>query len=647
MDRRGKCLLLLGALLWSTLAGVCSVRRAEAYTKVSTFRELKKACEKQGEDTIELLNDVSIEGPVVIRGDKKILGNGYRLERSKAKGRIYGGCMFLVQGGDCQWKNVIVSGGGKSKNLSGNVFGRLVEIRRGSMVIGDKCVFCDNVNDRLAVDGGGAVRIGSKGVCTMRAGEIRNNQNVSRGAAFLIERGGCLTMKGGSIRNNKVTGAGAVKGFDGRGGAIYSEGKVTIEGGSIAGNRSYAYQEGGVRYGGMGAAVYADAGSNLYINGGVFTDNQDDQHSPFWIKGQVALGGRPVLERIYLSSRVYIRTRDSFCPRGRVWVHPENCRSGVCIVKGKRAPFELVADKQYKLVRRQGCFFLEKIDQVKKKQKAEEVPEPSPSSAKRKIGKPEIYCKPANFVFYVGEMVDRKVMLHGVRGEDPEEGDITKNVKIIQPKQEHLATDRERCGQILYEVRNKRGVKAQKKISYQIKKNRPPMIRTAPRFLFVSEVAGYTMQQWKRLLLQECKLSDDCDSIDELQYAAKIKLNQLAESRAGIWDAELTVQDQYGHRFYMKQGEKRRYGRGAKTVVKIPVTLVDDLEVGRKDAGYVRFTEPGAEDGVVEEWSFTADQIKKVRVFMDRREDPFGRETNQKFLHIFGECKRNEEDACG
>ena len=100
-------------------------------------------------------------------------------------------------------------------NIVGKVFGRLVEVRQGSMMIGEKCFFCDNINDRMAVDGGGAIQIGSKGSCTMKAGEVRNNQNVSRGAGFLVEKGGCLTVKGGSIRNNKVTGVGAVKNFDG------------------------------------------------------------------------------------------------------------------------------------------------------------------------------------------------------------------------------------------------------------------------------------------------------------------------------------------------------------------------------------------------------------------------------------------------
>lgn len=187
------------------------VRKAEAQIKVSTFRELRSAFGGQGEEMIELLNDVAIEGPIVIRGNKKIDGRGHILERSKEKGRVYGGCLFLVQGGNCQWENVTVSGGGRNRNIVGKVFGRLVEVRQGSMMIGEKCFFCDNINDRLAVDGGGAIQIGSKGSCTMKAGEVRNNQNVSRGAGFLVEKGGTLTVKGGSLRNNKVTGAGAVK----------------------------------------------------------------------------------------------------------------------------------------------------------------------------------------------------------------------------------------------------------------------------------------------------------------------------------------------------------------------------------------------------------------------------------------------------
>ncbi|MCI5730857.1 MAG: hypothetical protein MR304_04865 [Eubacterium sp.] len=629
------------------------VRKVEAQIKVSTFRELRSACGNQGDEEIELLNDVAVEGPIVIQGNKKIDGRGHILERSKDKGKVYGGCLFLVQGGNCQWENVTVSGGGRNRNIVGKVFGRLVEVRQGSMMIGEKCFFCDNINDRLAVDGGGAIQIGSKGSCTMKAGEIRNNQNVSRGAGFLVEKGGALTVKGGSLRNNKVTGAGAVKNFDGRGGAIYSEGKVSIEGGTIAGNQANGYQEGENRYGGIGAAVYVASCSSLYVSGGAFRENRDDKKSPFWIKGNLTLAGRPVLERIYLSSGVSIRTDATFYPEEKVSVLPEKYKSGICVAKGTKTPFKLAAKKQYQLEkRRDGCYLVKIVQKPASTKKPEEkkaeskLPvSPSSSPTNREAETPTIFAKKSHFVFYVDEIVNRQVLLYGVKAEDCRGGDITEAVKIIGMENGVLSTNKTKRGELFYEVGDQRGVKIQKKVTYEIRKNRSPVIHTASRFLFVTEVQGYTKPQWKDLLLQGCALSDDCEKLSDLAESTEVEIPEMKEIRAGTWDAVVKVRDQYGHRFYMKKGEKRRYGKGAITSVKVSVTLVDYSELGQTEAGYIRSVEPDKGVAQEEEWSFTAEQVKKIQRFMDEREDPFNQSTNQEFLRLFVTCRRYEEDV--
>ena len=639
-------LIFLVFLLWP-------VRKAEAQIKVSTFRELRSAFGGQGEEMIELLNDVAIEGPIVIRGNKKIDGRGHILERSKEKGRVYGGCLFLVQGGNCQWENVTVTGGGRNRNIVGKVFGRLVEVRQGSMMIGEKCFFCDNINDRLAVDGGGAIQIGSKGSCTMKAGEVRNNQNVSRGAGFLVEKGGCLTVKGGSIRNNKVTGVGAVKNFDGRGGAIYSEGQVSIEGGIIAGNQASGYRERENRYGGIGAAIYVASHSSLFVGGGVFQANRDEKRSPFWILGNVTLAGKPVLERIYLSSRVSIRTNETFYPEEKVSVLPEKYKSGICIAKGARIPFSLAAKKSYQLEKRSdGCYIVKTLQKPTSTKKPDKKnPEikfptsPSPSPAGRKAERPKIYVEKSHFVFYVDEIVNRQVLLYGVKAEDSRGRDITEAVNIIEPEKGVLLTDKTRRGEICYEVGNPKGVKTKKKVTYEIRKNRPPVVHTAPRFLFVTEVQGYTKQQWKELLLQGCALSDDCEKLSDLEESTEVEVPDMKGIRAGTWEMVVNVRDQYGHRFYMEKREKRSYGKGTMTSVNISVTLVDYSELGQTEAGYIRFVEPDKGDVPEEEWSFTAEQVKKIQRFMDGREDPFDQSTNQQFLRIFEMCKRYEEDV--
>ena len=634
-------------LLFSFVLGPS--RQTQAYVKVSSFQEFQVVCREQKQETIELLQNILIEEPVIIRGDKKIDGNGFRLERSGKKGSVYGGCLFVVKNGSCLWENVTVSGGGKSKNVIGKVFGRLVEIRQGTMIIGENCVFCDNVNDRLAVDGGGAIQIGSKGNCIMKAGEIRNNEIVSKGAGFLVEKGGCLTVKGGSIRDNQVTGVGAVKGFDGRGGAIYCEGKVSIEGGTIIGNRAVSYQQGKEVYGGMGGAVYVESGAALYVGGGAFRANQDRKKSAFWIQGGITLSGKPTLERIYLATGVHIKTYSSFFPKKEVILLPQRYKMGLCLTKGKQMPFKLVTKTNYQLEkRRDGCYIGKVVsNSAKEKERKKEMPKSVSSaihtSSLKKEEKPRIFCKKTHFVFYVGELVKRETMLYGIRALDSKDGDITAKVNIISPQTDNLSTDREGCGQIIYGVKNRRGVGARRKVTYQIRKNHSPVVQTAPRFLFLTEVAGYTKQQWKNLLLQGCHLVDDQETSADLRDSTTVDIREIKDKGAGTWEVLLEVQDQYGHRFYMRKGERKRYGKGRRTYAKISVTLVDYSDLGQEDAGYVRFVEPGTENHVEEEWHFSAEQVEQIRGFMDARENPFDQSTNLQFLRTFGACKRHEE----
>ena len=175
-----------------------------------------------------------------------------------------------------------VGGDTKSK-----IFGRLIEVRQGTLVIGKGCFLRDNVNETLAVNGGGAVEIGSGGICIMKAGSVHNNRNVSGGAAFYVKKGGRLMIQGGVITGNKTIGIGAVEGFDGRGGAIYSEGSVWFKGGVISGNMAKGYRKGDICYGGVGGAVYVAKGGSLYVQGGTLTNNPDERKEQIYADGKV------------------------------------------------------------------------------------------------------------------------------------------------------------------------------------------------------------------------------------------------------------------------------------------------------------------------------------------------------------------------
>ena len=272
--------------LFFALSLCVSVRPVLAKRMVSDFSEFKQLCESDTKETIELTSDIIVDEPVVIRGEKIIHGRGHNLVRSALHGKVYGGCLFLVQGKKCEWSCVTVSGSA-GENTKSKIFGRLIEVRQGTLVIGKGCFLQDNVNETLAANGGGAVEIGSGGVCIMKAGSVRNNRNVSGGAAFYVKKGGRLLIQGGVITGNKTIGIGAVEGFDGRGGAIYSEGSVWFKGGVISGNTAKGYRKGDICYGGVGGAVYVAKGGSLYVQGGTLTNNPDERKEQIYADGKV------------------------------------------------------------------------------------------------------------------------------------------------------------------------------------------------------------------------------------------------------------------------------------------------------------------------------------------------------------------------
>lgn len=619
------------------------IKGASALVKVTTNQELRQVLAQEGIRKVELQADLMVDGPMTICGEKQIDGQGHCITRSSKRGQIYGGSLFVVQKGRCEWKNVTISGGGASKAVIGKVFGRLIEVRQGMLVIGEGCVLCDNINDRLAVDGGGALQIGAGGSCVMKAGVIRGNATRSKGAGVAIENGGRFTMTGGSIRNNRVVGAGVAEGFDGRGGAIYNNGKLVIKGGTIQNNRAKAYTKDGVQYGGAGSAVYAEAGSSTDMSGGRMAGNRDDRRCPIWMCGQLTLSGRPVLARIYLDRTVVIRSNNAFRPAGSVEVEPAAYVSGTRIAEGRIESFSLVKKNGYGLERKGAGIY------IVRKKKGSKVPSSTlPKTPKKKVSRgkidaaPIIQCKRKEFVFSVGEEVDRDALMSGVSAIDSEGGDITNRIRILEPEQLH--TDRVGKGEIVYEVESRRGIRVKKKGSYRIQKNRPPMVRIAPRFLFLWEVEGYTEQQWKELLLDGCVLSDDCESSQELAETTTVEYMDLKEIKAGYREIALTVQDQSGHRFYMKKGEKRRYGAGKRVTVKIPVTLVDHSEQ-EGVTGHVQSVEPDQQERVEEEWVFSSEQVRGIQNFMDEREDPFALETNHEFLRLYGKCRKRKEES--
>ena len=126
--------------LFFALSLCVSVRPVLAKRMVSDFSEFKQWCESDTKETIELTSDIIVDEPVVIRGEKIIHGRGHNLVRSALHGKVYGGCLFLVQGKKCEWSQLTVSGSA-GENTKSKIFGRLIEVRQGTLVIGNRRLY--------------------------------------------------------------------------------------------------------------------------------------------------------------------------------------------------------------------------------------------------------------------------------------------------------------------------------------------------------------------------------------------------------------------------------------------------------------------------------------------------------------------------
>ncbi len=267
-------LAVFGRSLGSEPEGKASY--AASVKGVSSLRELEQALSASGEMTIHLNSDITVNRCLKVRGKKELNGSGrYRLRRKSTAGGTYRGTMLLMQGTELRLRNITLCGSGKSKTVSGNVNGRLIEVSAGTVTLESGATLCENYNLSSFTDGGGGITVHRGGKAVMRAGSaIRDNLTITGGSGVRVEAGGTFVMDGGTIADNAVRGQRTDTGFDGRGGAIHNRGIVQLRQGSITGNMAVGYKSGGETYGGFGGAVYNQ--NVVTVTGGVMRNNRAD-----------------------------------------------------------------------------------------------------------------------------------------------------------------------------------------------------------------------------------------------------------------------------------------------------------------------------------------------------------------------------------
>lgn len=674
-------IIMLGAgVFWWYGGG----RTVKGKTVISGYDELKKELEAPGRGKIELSGNIRITGPIYVKGEKTLDGKGHTVLRETSKKNMYKGSLFVVDGSTLTVKGVVVSGGGANKNLKGGVSGALIEVRNGKLTLGKRGVLRNNINDKLATNGGGGVLVRENGKFYMSGGEISGNRSVMGGAGVRVESRGLFCMTGGKIVGNQSRGIGAVEDFDGRGGAIYNAGQVTIKGGTISRNTAKKFSDSRNEYGGVGGmlfnqgkciimggsitdntassaagAVYAAERSVLRITGGTIRGNRADRGENIYVAGgDCCLSKTPAVESLCLKEGLALRVEGRLQTKGKILLIPEKYKDKYCIVKnGKNTDFLLRKNTGFSLAqRKKGLYIAKKTP----KPKAEKVVEDRGKSGQEAKESVKIRIGRNQLVFYENEYVRQDVLCYDVTAEDESDGSQVTNItvsKIVYPNGKteknpvRMDTSRVGTGSIYYKATDSRGKHTTKKAFYRIRKNRKAVIQMSPRYLFVWEVQHYSPEKWKEVLLANCSLTDDCETAEELKRDMQIDWNGLTENKEGSFSVRVSIRDQWGHRYYMKQNRAGRYGVGKVSRIEIPVTLVGtDAAGGDVPAGYVRFfpdTDAAEAEGGSEIWHFTSSDIVKIKRYMKEQENPFSGETNEGFLQRFQYCSKREEDTQG
>lgn len=482
---RKVCSQILIALFLIKLLLLYPSLHSEA-AQVASFDELKSELEKTGTATIELSENIRISAGIRVKGTKKIRGNGFSLVRDTRKQSVYGGSLLIVKNAQLQIEDLEVSGEGKQSSTKGKIYGRLIEVSQGTVVMNGQSVLKQNINTTQVSDGGGAVLVKQGGAFQMNGGEIRENKNVTCGAGVRIEKGGIFVITAGKITNNCVQGAGAYETFDGRGGGIYNAGTVEIQGGFFSGNQALHYTQGNVSYGGVGGmmfnigtciisggtigdnissfqgnAIYTANPSQLEIAGGTIKDN-------IVCEGTCTLLGTPKVSTLQLKGNVVVNAKQ-YLAKDRVLLIPDTYKKERCLVKGK-GNFVLPKQMKYQLEKRKAGIYLVCKRKVTQKKKEE------------------------------------KLSVVVTKEENEEIFPISKNNKSIKEESKK---------------------QKKRKIKFTFKKTK--------RYLFLWQVKDYTEEQWRQELKKGCSFSPNKKDNEFLWQRIYLEWDGLLENKPGVY----------------------------------------------------------------------------------------------------------------
>lgn len=345
--------------------------RSEVYTEAA----LRETLNRSGSLRIVIKKTITIRKTIHVHGTKELVGDGGELRRAIARNSAFGGALLQVDDGTLSLKNVRIHGRGNAKVLREKLYGRLVEVIGGRLMIREGTSLTKNINSSRLSDGGGAVRVRSGAVCVMTGGSICANASITGGGGVRIDPGGTFSMKGGQISGNRVTGRGTVENFEGLGGGICNRGSVELAGGTISGNTATGYISGNTVQGGVGGGV-CNRG-DMILSGTRVRGNSGENGDDIGMMGGTVLLKKTVnADKIWLKKGCSLTLDGSFSVSNVIRIEPEQFTDGVLLARGAEKKdltrFRLTGDRNYVLrIRRSG------LTLVKKNNKPAPTPKPT------------------------------------------------------------------------------------------------------------------------------------------------------------------------------------------------------------------------------------------------------------------------------
>lgn len=596
--------------------------------------------------------------------------------------------------------------GGKICENQATLGGAIYSNEMGKVLI-DGGEICDNHADRGR---GGGIYISAATQIHMTAGKIHRNKAMHGSQIFLSSTSsGVFRMSGGSVEGDGTAvwnnGAGVIL----TGGEISSEdcalrnvGTSEIRGGRIEGKQKGIYHIGGTLcLSGnlqlnrivLGDKLYATVDQKIHLKGKC--EIEPEQYSEGRLLIRIVSGQSEKEIFPYFSLKKYKRYILESKPGG-LYIGREKYRIQFAANGGQGTMEEIMAyvDEKLKLpacsYTREGYGFVgwsvtpvtnvrtPQMIQWKDQQNVKNLAEHGQVIVLYALWVkiPMIYAQTDPLNFYEEEWVDSSVLTFGVTAKDEIDGDLTSKIKIsrlILPDHTEMSevrmlpTDSGHLGQgkIHLIVTNSFGISGKYIVTYQVLANTSPELTAPDRYMFVDD--NEQGEAFIENLKHWITMCDDVETEEELRHEMKLSWEKMDLSKAGSYVVNVTIHDQYGHRFYMKAGEQKRYGTGKTCEKTFQVHVVQRINENDSDSqeGYVRFVSPEsvhsiaetsfwrsgrgsallqetfskAENAYEEVWKIGGEDKKEIKQFVKGKADPFSSETNQQFLEKFSSLK--------